>query len=259
MLTSMFKDAPWHFGFGHKGRTYEWLPTDTEENFQRLMQESEHQEYFGSKGWDQPGAITYKINSHGFRSEEFDPTASSLVSLGCSYTIGTGLPEHATWSYLVSQATGLKNYNLAWGGTSADTCFMQAQYWLPVLQPKLVVMAAPPKHRFDLISEDPALPHNTYMPSDVLLHTTSADNDTFVKTWFLHDRNAELNTARNRLAVQGLCAALGITCLTYNAHDWFAKSREEIEYARDHMHAGPRGHQLLAERIIHDWHETKTA
>ena len=33
----------------------------------------------------------------------------------------------------------------------------------------------------------------------------------------------------------------------------------ELEYARDHMHAGPRGHQLLAERIIHDWHETKTA
>ena len=251
--------APWHFGLKYAGQAHEWLPTDTEENFQRLMQESTHREYFGSKGWDQPGAITYKINSHGFRSEEFDPSAASLVSLGCSYTIGTGLPEHATWSHLVSQATGLKNYNLAWAGTSADTCFMQAQYWLPILRPKLVVMMAPPKHRFDLISEDPALPHNTYMSSDVLRHTTSADNDTFVKTWFLHDRNAQLNTARNQLAVQGLCAGLGIACLTYDVHKWFAKSREELEYARDHMHAGPRGHQLLAERIIHDWHETKTA
>lgn len=251
--------APWHFGLKYAGQAYEWLPTDTEENFQRLMQESEHRQYFHSKGWDQPGAITYKINSHGFRSEEFDPTAASLVSLGCSYTIGIGLPETATWSHLVSQAAGLKNYNLAWGGTSADTCFMQAQYWLPRLQPKLVVMVAPPKHRFDLISEDPARPHNTYMPSHELLHTTSADNDIFVKTWFLNDRNAELNSSRNRLAVQGLCADLGITCLTYDAHEWFAKSREELEYARDHMHAGPRGHQLLAERIIHDWHETKTA
>ena len=251
--------APWHFGLKYAGQAYEWLPTDTEETFQRLMQEPEHQEYFSSKGWDQPGAITYKINRHGFRSEEFDPAAASLVSLGCSYTIGIGLPEHATWSHLVSQAAGLKNYNLAWGGTSADTCFMQAQYWLPVLRPQLVVMVAPPKHRFDLISEDPTLPHNTYMPSHELSYTTSADNDTFIKTWFLHDRNAELNNSRNRLAVQGLCASLGIACLTYDAHEWFAKSREELEYARDHMHAGPRGHQLLAERIIHDWHETKTA
>jgi hypothetical protein len=251
--------APWHFGLKYAGHTYEWLPTDTEENFQRLMQDPNHREYFHSKGWDQPAAITYKINSHGFRSEEFDPAASSLVSLGCSYTVGIGLPEHATWPHLVAQAAGLKNYNLAWGGTSADTCFMQAQHWLPVLRPQLVVMAAPPKARFDLISEDPARPHNTYLPSDELLHTSSADNDTFVKTWFLHDRNAELNNARNRLAVQALCAGLGITCLTYNAHDWFAKSREQLEYARDHMHAGPRGHRLLAERIIHDWHETKTA
>ena len=73
--------APWHFGIPHAGRTYEWLPTDTEENFQQLMQEPEHRKYFGSKGWDQPGSITYKINSHGFRSEEFDPAAPSICLL----------------------------------------------------------------------------------------------------------------------------------------------------------------------------------
>jgi hypothetical protein len=247
--------APWHFGTTHAGRTYEWLSMDTEESFQRLMQDPEHRQYFCSKGWDRPGAITYKINSHGFRSEEFDSTAASLVSLGCSFTNGIGLPETATWSHLVAQATGLKNYNLAWPGTSADTCFMLAQYWLPVLRPQLVVMAAPPKHRFDLISEDPKLPHNTYMPSATWIPL----DDHFVKTWLLNDRNAELNNSRNQWAVQGLCADLGITCLTYDAHECFSKSREESEYARDYKHAGPRGHQLLAERITHDWHETKAA
>ena len=255
-MTNNNTAPPWHFGTGYANSMQDWLPTDTKENFQLLMQDPAHQKYFHSKGWDQPGAIAYKINSHGFRSEEFEPAATSLVSLGCSYTIGIGLPETATWSHLVSQAAGLKNYNLAWAGTSADTCFMQAQYWLPRLRPQLVVMVAPPKHRFDLISEDSRLPHDTYMSSG---GSSESYSDTFVKTWLLNDRNAELNSSRNRLAVQGLCAALGITCLTYDAHEWFAKSREELEYARDHMHAGPRGHQLLAERIIHDWHETKTA
>lgn len=258
MLTSMFRDAPWHFGTPHAGRTYEWLSTDTEENFQQLMQDPGHRQYFSDKGWDQPGSITYKINSHGFRSEEFDSAAPSLVSLGCSFTNGIGLPETATWPYLVSQATGLKNYNLSWAGTSADTCFMQAQYWLPVLRPQLVVMAAPPAHRFDLISENPRLPHDTYMPYMPSTGAWRPLDDNFVKTWLLNDRNAELNSSRNRWAVQGLCADLGIACLTYHSGIRFVQNKE-LEYARDCNHTGPRGHQLLAERIIHDWHETKTA
>jgi hypothetical protein len=247
---------PWHFGMMSKYRhqTLKWLPTDTEESFQQLVQNEEYREYFRSKGWLEPDAITYRINSEGFRSEEFDTQASSMISLGCSYTIGIGLPETATWSYLVAQSLGLKNYNLAWAGTSADTCFMLADYWLPVLRPKLVVMAAPPKHRFDLISEKVDHMHDTYLPASEIGGT---DQDGFIKTWFLNDRNADLNNARNRLAVEGLCARLGIRCLTYNAHDWFAKSREEVEYARDRMHAGPLGHQLFAERIINDFATTK--
>jgi lysophospholipase L1-like esterase len=127
---------------------------------------------------------------------------------------------------------------------------MIAEHWLPILQPKLVVMAAPPKHRFDLITETSGHNHDTYLPASEIKH---ADTDDFIKTWFLNDRNADLNNARNRLAVEGLCARLGIPCLTYNAHDWFAKSREEVEYARDRMHAGPLGHKLFAERILNDF------
>jgi hypothetical protein len=240
----------WHFGTKHAGKILQWMPTDTEENFQRLVQDKECQEYFRSKGWFEPNAITYRINREGFRSEEFDPQQASVVSLGCSYTIGIGLPESATWSYLVSQILGLKNYNLAWHGTSADTCFMLANHWLPILRPKLVVMSAPPKHRFDLITEKDNHNHDTYMPCSKI---GGADSDNFIKTWILNDRNADLNNARNRLAVEGLCARLGIRCLTYNAHDWFARSREEVEYARDWMHAGPLGHKKFAERIINDF------
>lgn len=242
--------APWHVGLRYAGTSQAWMPTDTAENFKKLVQNKEQHEYFHSKGWLEPNAIVYDINSDGFRSEEFDSQASSMVSLGCSYTMGIGLPQSSTWPSLVSQTLGLKNYNLAWGGTSADTCFMLAEYWLPRLQPKLVIMAAPPKHRFDLIIEQPDLQHVTYMPGR---ETGQIDTNEFVKNWFLHDRNADLNNSRNRRAVQGLCAELNIPYLTYNAHDWFAKSREEVEYARDMMHAGPKGHKLLAERVIDDY------
>jgi hypothetical protein len=253
-MNKIKKSPPWHFGIKYAGQTLQWLPTDSEENFQKHIKNQEYRDYFESKGWLEPNAITYCINSEGFRSEEFDPQLPSMVSLGCSYTVGIGLPEHSTWPAIVSQKLKLQNYNLAWGGTSADTCFMLAEYWLPVLRPQLVVMAAPPKNRFDLILETEFLKHETYMPAHETGHTETSD---FIKHWFIHERNANLNNSRNRLAVEGLCAKLGIPCLTYNVHDWFAKSREELEYARDRMHAGPLGHQLFAEGILNDFTTTK--
>ena len=69
---------------------------------------------------------------------------------------------------------------------------------------------------------------------------------------------SDLNNAKNKLAVQAICNNLNIACLTYDAHEYFARSREEVEYARDHMHAGPRGHKMFAERILDDWRKKYT-
>ena len=235
--------APWHFGIRYAGQTLDWLPTDTKESYERMIQDPVHREYFAKKGWDQPGAITYRINSNGFRSKEFE-SSNCLVALGCSYSMGMGLPEAAIWPTLVANSLNLDVYNLSWPGASADTCFMLAQYWIPVLQPALVVFAAPPQHRLDLLDEQT---HTTYMPGQDL------SQNEFIQKWFTVDRNAELNNKRNKYAIEGLCAEHNVPCMTYNAHEYFARSREEVEYARDYLHAGPRGHKIFTERILDDW------
>jgi len=56
----IFERPPWHPGKNLAGTELEWLPTDTKENFDKLMQDSKHRQYFHDKGWDQPGAITSK-------------------------------------------------------------------------------------------------------------------------------------------------------------------------------------------------------
>lgn len=246
---------PWHPGVLSAGQTLDWMPTDTKDRFEDLMNHETHRLYFQEKGWDQPGAITYKINKYGFRCSEFELNSKSIVSLGCSYTQGIGLPVDTLWPELVGKDLGLDVYNLAWGGTSADTCFMLAKFWLPVLRPKLVVMAAPPKNRFDIIRASGQSEVHTVMPN-----TTDGEfgNDVILKHWMTNDRNQDLNNAKNKLAVQALCQNLEIPCLTYDAHEYFARSREEVEYARDYMHAGPRGHQMFAERIIDDWRKKYT-
>lgn len=250
-----FKDSlpstpPWQPGASCAGQTLDWLPTDTKKSYERMIQDPVHREYFVQKGWDKPDAITYKINKYGFRCQEFELGARSVVALGCSYTQGIGLPVETLWPEIVGNALDLDVYNLAWGGTSADTCFMLAKFWLPVLRPELVVMAAPPKNRFDIIKATGIPEIHTLMPN-----TTDGEfgADVILKHWMTNDRNQDLNNAKNKLAVQALCQNLGINCLTYDAHDYFARSREEVEYARDYMHAGPLGHKMFAERILDDW------
>jgi hypothetical protein len=257
-ITSMFDDAPWHFGTYLANTDQEFLPTDTEEHFKKLCETEEYREYFKAHGWLEPGAITYKINSQGFRCDELIVNTDCIVALGCSFTLGIGLPIESIWPTLVSQELGIKVYNLAWGGNSADTCFRLAEYWLPRLKPKAVFMLAPPDSRFELLLAAGIHKVEVFMPAAEIAdnHATYAN---YLKHWYGESENARLNYKKNKLAVKALCKDLNTPCQIYDARDYMAWSREDVGYARDRMHAGPRGHQQLAERIIHDWHETKTA
>lgn len=244
-------------GIGVAGETLDWLPTDSKESFERLYQDPAHRAYFESLGWHLPGAITYKINSDGFRCDEFVRGEPYLVSLGCSFTNGIGLPLESIWPESVGKQLGLKVANLSWGGFSADTCYRMAEYWVPELQPKLVVMLAPPQDRMELLLDEPSVAHIRNIPVDVYMPgmlTGSVGNDDFIKHWFLNEENAWINQRKNIRAVKQLCAELNIPCIVLRAMDFMAKPREEIGYARDAMHGGIEAHRRITDRILNDWY-----
>lgn len=225
--------------------TIDWHPTDTKESFDRMMQDPEHRAYFQKHGWDQPGAITYSFNSFGFRSDDFDIDADNLVALGCSFTMGIGLPVKDLWPTRLGQALNLRVCNLAWGGASSDRCFRMAEYWVPYLKPKLVVLLNPPRGRLEVIVDD-----DTGKSEGVDVWNSS---DQFIKQWVSVDANARLNNRKNSLAIQAVCNELSIPFLSYEADEWMSRSREEAEYARDYLHAGPRGHETFTEKILDDY------
>lgn len=247
-----FKNPPWHFGIRHANQKLQWLPCDTEEILLQSSQDPDKLAYLQQAGWLEPNAITYNINSQGFRCDEFQENTRSLVALGCSYTIGIGLPLKDLWPTLVGDTLGLTVYNLAWGGIGSDTCYRLAEYWLPRLLPELVVMLAPPRSRLELLTIDPNIQAEVFLPASE--SCIFSDKDIFLKNWFANEENAKINNRKNRLAVEKLCDNLGIACLTYDAHDFMARSREEVGYARDYMHPGPVAHQLVKEQIIKDYH-----
>ena len=249
----MNKLAPPHFGKSHANNEFEWLPSDTKENYEKLIQEPEHCKYFAEMGWDQPGAITYKLNSHGFRCDEFS-SGPYVLALGCSYTVGTGLPLHDTWAYKVGEALNLKVANLGWGGYSADTCYRLAEYWVPELRPDYVCMLTPPKSRFELLLEDGHdLQVEVFMPqSESQFYNI---NDKYIKHWFLNEKNAEINQRKNTLAVRQLCLDLNIPCTVIDGNTYMSRSREEVGYARDYMHSGPIAHKLIADKFVGEYYK----
>lgn len=242
--------APWHPGLRYANTDNQWMPSDTKENFDLLCQTPEYLEYFRQQGWLEPGAISYKINSHGFRCDEFDEQ-DCIVALGCSFTVGIGLPLHQTWPQIVAKKLGVACRTLAWGGLSADSCFRLLDYWLPILRPRAVFMLAPPPNRFELIKGAGEPPVDNYLPFSETGYKSEIDS--FLKHWHAQEENQRLNSKKNQLAIKQLSAELETPCFTYQTFTYMAKSREELGYARDRMHAGPMGQQQLAERMLDDW------
>lgn len=246
--------TPPHFGSPFANQVLDWLPSDTQENYKKLIQDPVHQTYFAEMGWDKPGAITYKFNSEGYRADEFDG-GPYLMALGCSYTAGIGLPVEDTWPHKTAVALGLKCANLAWGGYSADTCYRLAEYWIDKLQPKYVCMLVPPRSRIELLLDkelaNNSIPVEVYLPQSESKYFNS--NDLFLKHWFLNDDNATINQRKNVRAIKQLCNEFNIPCTILYAEQHMAQSREEVGYARDYMHAGPKAHTIVAEEYINGY------
>jgi hypothetical protein len=240
-------NPPWHAGVGVAGQTLEWLPSDTKESFERMIQDPDHRNYFQQQGWLEPGAISYKINSQGFRCEEFETNTPCMIALGCSFTAGIGLPVDVLWPTLLGQTLGLKVYNLGWGGYSADTCFRLAEYWIPKLKPQVVSLLTPPPARVELITATHNPPVEIFLPASESMHFSASD--IFLKNWFAQDENARLNSVKNKLAIAEVCRQAGAKFVWADAEVEMSRSREEVGYARDYMHAGPIAHKIVADKM----------
>lgn len=252
------KTPPWNFGLPLAGQTLDWLPTDTEYFFEQAMRVPENRAYFENLGWDKPGAITYQINSHGFRCEEIQDGEPYMVALGCSYTAGIGLPLDVIWPEIVGKQLGLKVANLSWGGISADSCFRLAEYWVPRLKPKLVTMLTPPEARVELCLDEEAVKGFRNVPVDVYLPGSNDIKDNwFLKHWFANEENHRINSVKNKMAIRQLCAELDIPCIILDANDWMTGPREELGYARDMLHGGIPAHKRIAEKMLNDWSKTQ--
>jgi len=127
------------------GKTVYWHGSDTEENF--LL--NGNPEFANTN-------IVYKFNSSGFRTQEFDMNSSapSILCLGCSFTLGTGLPLEQVWPSLIAKEFPEYNtYNLGIGGSSGDTIARLLYKIGNKLNTKIVCILWPEIHRLEVYNE----------------------------------------------------------------------------------------------------------
>lgn len=86
--------------------------------------------------------IEYKLNSHGYRCDEFNN--QEILILGCSQTEGHGLPLELTWPYLISKKMNKEYISLAKGGDGAQAQISKAfQFFKEFYNPKYIFAAFP--------------------------------------------------------------------------------------------------------------------
>lgn len=234
----------------YANQTLHWLGTDSLELWQKNMQDSERRAHLTKYGFDNPQAIVYQMNSHGFRCKEFDHT-DGFITLGCSHTFGIGLPENQAWPSIVSQATGLTAWNLGIGGVGLDTCFRMLYNYIDQLRPKFVMLLIPDRDRFEL--------HHLDSPK-TLLHSyldPNSEIEELKKIWFADEQNSQVNQVKNLLAMQQLCAERGIPLIAKPLQSNLIglKLRSYVDHwpsGRDLMHLGYLDHQYCAGKFLEE-------
>lgn len=218
------------------GQSVEWLISDTQELYEKNLINQrallERNGWIGSK-------FTYDFNSLGFRCEEFstDPT---IMFLGCSFTIGIGLPTEMTWTHLVSRHLGLRCANLGQGGGSSDTAFRLCHGYIDKIRPKAVVFMRPESYRFELTNDRYSEIYSSHNHSQTEFYRLMVE---FNQTpMFLQEKNT--------LAIECLCRQRGIKFVQCEHKELNDISISSLDLARDLAHPGRGKNQLMADRIV---------
>ena len=226
-----------HNNYPYKGETQYWKGTDSNELFNQNCLNPEKKELLRSLGWLDPDVICYKLNSFGFRDDEFDNRVNG-IALGCSHTEGIGIPEFCVWPRVLSRLTDTYVWNLGVGGSSIDTTFRLLDHWLLKLKPKFVVLCAPNMNRVELFdSTNPV----SILPkvSEQVKHLHD-----YYKVWASSEYNNQMLKRKNLLAMKQLCDQAGIP-FRYLDHTTFRGAG----HARDLMHYGVNAHHEFAQQM----------
>lgn len=240
MFVAKDSKPPYHRWQSHGGQVLKWLGTDTQLLYDNNCRNPEQRAQLELAGWHPYSDINYQLNSHGFRTDEFD-SSSRILALGCSHTQGVGLHQHQIWAEVLAAQLGKQVWNLGVGGGSLDTCFRLLEYWIEHLNVEAVLVLVPHVNRVEVVLNDARVKSCGHW-------TTGDFMKDFYRYWLDHSDNSHINRRKNVLAMQSICNQYKIPILFYYPELEFSAGMSG-KNARDLLHYGASLHLQLAHRI----------
>ena len=225
-----------------------WNGLDSEEAYSKHGGNPESRELLAQNGWLDT-TIDYELNSWGFRSAncaEFSTvTEPSLITMGCSFTFGTGLPQHTIWPQLAANGLGLSLINL---GTPGHGLAMNTQWLLTqghtIRDPKAIAIFMPPSGRATWYQRVPGNCHAEHLIGNTFAMTQ------WEKILPIMDNikyNAHMDYVKNYYAIKLWARSRNISVHVFTGAEGHPST---YGLARDLAHQGVGWHRALSNRVI---------
>jgi len=214
--------------------------------------------------------IEYNFNSLGYRTKEIqDLDKDFILTTGCSYTEGVGLPQHKIWCNTLADKLDLDLFNIGKSATGPDIVYLNTiQYILCNFpKPKLVVIQWPNNTRKSFGYKDT---ENTVRLTDRNIGSSFFDSLCFNKfetmdtKWYenryiAEDGETTINNYTHYCVTNLLWKTHGVPVFnwtwsgdfepTHVFNDLYIHNNQNNDYARDGQHDGPLIHQEVAETL----------
>lgn len=242
----------------YRGQSVKWVPSDTEEHYNNNLADPHFKELLLINNWI-GNEFTYDFNLFGFRSPELisaDDGKESVLFLGCSHTFGIGLPLENTYPYIVSKDLNINYWNLAVPGSSLDTAFRLASYWIDVLKPTYVVLGKTEETRVEMHSpnDDNCWHWNVTNKKNVPIDSIEdADKDAIIRwyqNYYIHSKNQyKFNVLKNIAGIKHYAQSAGSRFIELGVIDLLQSIWHKTDLARDCAHAGVKANIKLADVV----------
>jgi hypothetical protein len=198
---------------------------------------------FNRRMFDQHAPVQYQFNQVGFRTHAVDQFKSNaILVLGDSFTLGLGSNINDRYTDILEQQLSHQVLNFSLNGASNDWIARKLQQLLSLFQPRAIVVHYTFSHRRER-------PHPDWHDDERTECEPIYSSEENYQNWLANFKTIQASVGSIKL----------IHSFISNWHDQSVSYAElgdnlippinQLDFARDGFHYGPRTHQLLADKI----------
>ena len=239
----------------HCNITTSWWGFDNEENYSK------------NNNWgDIP--VSYKINSNGYRADEWSSIDwnNSIVVIGCSIVFGQGLPVDRTLTSLLSTSLKRPCINLGVCGSSNALMFHNSLSLIDNnIKPYAVIFLFSNASRFTYFKHNTVTHFGPWsFETERLKQLSLQENPNYSKeelnfySTYILNNNSDIHGSMIAIGAEALWKSQGIKSLAYETTEEpimekrFKSLPKIVDRARDGLHPGIETNKLWAEVIKND-------